>query len=92
MEELNKQVASQILASVSFNSLPKQVKQLVGNAKQYHQIVLKYSLKRQMPWRKDSLIAQVVSDPRQYYIQLMKSSHSELMVHTKQRKKSQKSF
>ena len=56
------------------------MKQSVGNAKQYNQIIFKYYMKRQMPWSRDTLIAQIVPDPRQYYLQLIKSSRGDLMV------------
>ena len=82
MEELNKGVASHVFAGSAYAALPKSVKQAVGNEKQYHQMVLKYFLKRQMPWKRGTLIAQIAPDSRQYYQQLIKTSRAELLVRT----------
>lgn len=79
MDELNKHVVSHILSGSAFSSLPGHVKQAVGNEKQYNQIVLKYCLKRQMPW-KSSLLSRIMPDERQYYSLLVKTSRTELMV------------
>ena len=79
MEELNKQVIQHILLQSSFESLPHQVKQLVGNPKNYNQLIIKYSFQHQLKWR-GNMVSKIFLDEKQYYFDLMQNSKSNFMV------------
>uniref|UniRef100_A0A6A7FY91 Protein FAM91A1-like n=2 Tax=Hirondellea gigas TaxID=1518452 RepID=A0A6A7FY91_9CRUS len=78
---MNSDIEKHIALNVTFEDLPQNVRQMVGNSeKEYNKQVLDYSIKTQLHYR-GNLVSSLVKNERSYYEQVVQSSRNQLMLY-----------
>ena len=75
----NKEVENYILKKTSWEGISKELRSQLITKKNWHLVVLNYSLKHQMRW-KGNLISSIVPEERNYYIELVRKNMMNYLV------------